>query len=132
MRPSSCQHRDGATLKVGQDLKPEQRHYSPHHAFFCVYQRDCNFVVYRTSDGQAVWASHPRHAMFSRLPLKLSMQHDRNLVTYAGVQNSQFSMMEAGWASNTCGRGVPGGGVILDDDGRLRIHDGSDTLLWTS
>ena len=89
-------------------------------------------MVYRTSDGQAVWASQHRHAMFSRLPLKLSMQHDRNLVTYAGVQNSKFCMMEAGWASNTCGRGVPGGGVILDDDGHLRIHDGDGTLLWTS
>ena len=113
---------------------PDQPHYSPHRVFFCVFQHDCNFVVYRAADMLAVWASNPRPQGFGffggkgwpgRLPVKLCMQHDRNLVTYT-------TYPVPCWSSNTHGQGVPGGRVILDDDGHLRIHDGNGTLLWTS
>ena len=68
-------------------------------------------------------------------PTKLCMQHDRNLVAYGettSYMTCQLPKVFHCWASGTDGKGEPGGGVRLDDDGHLRIHDGVGRLLWES
>jgi pimeloyl-ACP methyl ester carboxylesterase len=104
------------TLQPGQQLAPGQSRTSPDGRFELSYQGDGNLVLYRMSDGQALWATYT----FS--PGVVEMQNDGNLVIYSGAG-------QAIWWSGTAG--YPGARLAVQNDSNLVIYDYYGFAIWS-
>jgi hypothetical protein len=86
--------------------------------FRLVMQSDGNLVIYRTSDGRALWGSNTAQSDVHRAV----MQGDGNFVLYH-VNNAPA------WASNTAG--APGSFIVMQNDGNLVIYR-PNAPIWAS
>ncbi|MCQ4042031.1 hypothetical protein [Streptantibioticus rubrisoli] len=84
-----------------------------------VVQLDGNFVMYRNSDGKAIWSSRTS----GHSGAYVDMQGDGNLVVYP-------SSGSALWASGTWGHS--GAYASMQDDGNLVVHTSTSGALWSS
>lgn len=97
-------------LQVDQQLESQDSTYK------LIMQGDGNLVLYRKSDGKALWATGTN----GKGAMRAIMQSDGNLVLYTSAN-------AAVWASNTVGN--PGSFLQLQTDGNLVIYKGT-TPLW--
>uniref|UniRef100_UPI003704A717 hypothetical protein n=1 Tax=Streptomyces silvisoli TaxID=3034235 RepID=UPI003704A717 len=84
-----------------------------------VMQLDGNLVMYRQSDGKAIWSSRTS----GHSGAYASMQSDGNLVVYP-------TSGSALWATGTSGHS--GAHASMQDDGNLVVLTSSGTALWSS
>jgi surface antigen len=82
-------------------------------------QSDGNLVIYRQSNGQALWNT----ATYGRNVKQTIFQPDGNLVIY-NTSN------QAVWASNTDRRG--GTRITLQDDGNFVMYNAQNQALWAT
>jgi surface antigen len=82
-------------------------------------QNDGNLVLYRRSNGQALWHT----ATYGRSVKQTIFQNDGNLVIY-NTSNSPV------WASNTDRRG--GTRITLQDDGNFVMYSAQNQALWAT
>ena len=82
-----------------------------------VMQGDGNFVLYRTSDGRALWAANTMGSGKFAI-----MQSDGNLVVY-NLAN------QALWASGTHGR--PGCFLVMQNDGNAVVYQ-PNVAVWAT
>ncbi|PYC67045.1 hypothetical protein C7C46_30535 [Streptomyces tateyamensis] len=92
-------------------------------------QADGNLVLYRKSDGAAIWSANT----FNNPGAYLSMQTDGNLVLYrsGGSATSNWAL----WTPNTWGN--PGAYFLVQDDGNLVVYragggPAAGGALWAS
>jgi Cutinase len=106
------------TLQPGRQLNVGDAIESPNRAFVLAMQPDGNAVMYRKSDGVALWASNTAgQGQF------LAMQTDGNLVLY-GAGGS------VGWSSHSPGAGPSHAAV--QDDGNFVIYAADGRVVWAS
>jgi hypothetical protein len=109
----------GDDMQPGEVMPPDQPLTSPNGRYRFVYQGDGNLVLYRTSDGAALWASATDGTSIG----VCIMQGDGNLVIY-----------DAGaipvWSSDTWRD--PGSRLIVQDDGNVVIYRPDGTPIWAT
>jgi hypothetical protein len=127
---SSCdatltQRRGPLALAVGDDMNTNEM-LTPGHAIWSsngqyrlVYQTDGNLVLYRTSNGAALWAL-PISSPYA--PGNAIMQTDGNLVVYAANGGVV-------WASNTSGSGHR---LVVQNDGNVVMYRPNGTSVWST
>lgn len=104
---------NGTIIPPGTSIK------SNNQCFRLDAQSDGNLVLYRQSNGQALWATGT-----DRRNVKQTIfQNDGNLVIY-NTSN------QAVWASNTDRRG--GTKLIVQDDGNFVMYNAQNQALWAS
>jgi hypothetical protein len=84
-----------------------------------IYQTDGNLVLYRTSNGAALWASNT----WGTAPGACLMQHDGNLVIY----NANGIPI---WASQTYG--YTGNRLVAQSDGNVVIYTAWGAPIWAT
>ncbi len=84
-----------------------------------VMQADGNLVLYRTDNGQALWASNT----WRKPVVTANMQSDGNVVCYDAAGHPY-------WSSGTWGH--PGSSVTLQNDGNLVVYSPTGAPLWAS
>lgn len=104
LRPNQC-------LYQGQSLVSEND------CFRLIMQLDGNLVLYRQSDGIALWSSRTPRSCTNRA----CMQSDGNFVTY-DCHNKPT------WASRTDSRKNKGSWILLQNDGNIVIYK----PIWAS
>jgi hypothetical protein len=103
-------------LQPGESLWPGDSRTSQNGEFSLYYQGDGNLVLYRNSDGAALWyTSTPGPAG------EAAMQGDGNFVVYSSAGQAQ-------WWSGTAG--YPGARLAVQSDSNLVIYDRYGTPLW--
>lgn len=102
-------------LASGESLLPGESRRSSNDEFELVYQNDGNLVLYRLSDGYALWAS------MTFQPGQVAMQGDGNLVVY----NASGTAL---WSSGTAGH--PGAWLAVQGDSNLVVYDYYGYPLW--
>ena len=106
-----------SVLYPGQSLTLNQSLTSENGRYVLAMQADGNLVLYRTSDGQALWWSDTHgHAVSQAV-----MQYDGNFVIYG--------YYDPLWASHTDGR--PGAYLALQNDGNAVIYQ-PNVPVWAS
>ena len=102
-------------LASGDSLVPGESRRSSNGEFELAYQGDGNLVLYRLSNGEALWAT------MTFEPGEVAMQGDGNLVVYnaAGVPL---------WSSGTAGN--PGAWLAVQGDSNLVVYDYYGYPLW--
>ena len=114
-----------ATPAAGDDmaswemLAPEQSVKSGSGAYELKYQGDGNLVLYRTSNGAALWASNTNGTAAGAC----IMQPDGNLVIYK-PDGAPI------WASNTAGRW--GSHLSVQNDGNVVIYTSGGQAVWAT
>ncbi len=105
-------------LGPGQTLFPGQKRTSGDGRFELAFQEDGNLVLYRMSDGVALWATHT-YAPGG----EAAMQGDGNFVVYdaTGVPR---------WASGTAN--YPGAALFVQNDGNVVIYDYYGYPIWAT
>jgi hypothetical protein len=108
----------GDQLTPGQTLYGGQSRRSADDRFELAFQGDGNLVLYRRSDGAALWASHTQARDGEAV-----MQGDGNLVIYdsTGVPR---------WHSAT--HNFPGASLIVQCDGNVVIYDYYGFPIWAT
>jgi roadblock/LC7 domain-containing protein len=104
---------NNTTMPLGTTIK------SNNQCFSLNAQTDGNLVLYRKSNGQALWDTKT----YGRNVNKTIFQNDGNLVIY-NTSN------QAVWASRTDGRG--GKRLTVQDDGNLVIYNAQNQALWAT
>lgn len=107
------------TLVVNQTMTPSQFLESANGSYRFTFQTDGNLVVYRQSDGAALWASNTRNQGGVRLPL----QSDGNLVLYTSGSTPL-------WATNTAD--TPANRLVMQNDGNLVMYSTANAPLWST
>jgi hypothetical protein len=109
----------GDDMLRSEMLAPGQAISSNDGRFRFVYQTDGNLVLYRNSNGAALWASNT----WNTAPGACLMQHDGNLVIYnaSGVPI---------WASHTWG--YLGHRLVVQNDGNVVIYNGAGSPVWAT
>ena len=105
------------TLSPGENLVPGDSIRSADGRYELAYQGDGNLVLYRISDGAALWNTGTFSAG------QVEMQNDGNLVIYNSVGTPL-------WASNTSG--FAGARLVVQTDGNLVIYDYYGYPRWSS
>jgi hypothetical protein len=106
-------------LQSGELLRPEEQIASLDRRYRLLYQADGNLVVYRNSDGRALWASGTN----GRSAGICIMQGDGNLVVYDAAGT-------AVWASGT--HREPGSRLFMQNDGNLVIYNRDNRPVWAT
>lgn len=106
------------SLSPDESLLPGQHLSSANGQYQLELQHDGNLVLYRMSDGTAVWSTGTGAA-----PGQLVMQMDGNLVLYDAGGS-------AVWASGTVN--YPGAVLEMQNDGNLVIYSYNYAPLWDS
>ena len=114
--PSGC-----GTIGSGEGLGAGQSVYSCDSRFRFDMQGDGNLVLYRNSDGAALWASNTNGKGGSRV----IMQEDGNLVIYK-------STGESVWASNTNGSSNYYASLAVQTDGNVVIYRSGGGVAWAT
>jgi bacillolysin len=110
------------TLAVGSCLEHGDCVVSANGCFKLIMQTDGNLVLYRVSDGFALWNSQTAGTP----TLRACMQGDGNFVTYSGTLEQPTATF------NTVTAGHPGATLEVEDDGHVVIYEaGSPTVLWS-
>lgn len=106
-------------LGPNQSLGINQALVSPNGRFELILQSDGNLVLYRLTNGEALWDSRTngQHVM------RAIMQGDGNFVLY------DFSF-RAVFASNTSGN--PGSFLLMQDDGNAVIYRPNIVPIWAT
>jgi hypothetical protein len=99
----------GDDMQPGEILHPDEPLSSGNGQYRFVYQSDGNLVLYRSSDGAALWAS----GTHGRPVGACIMQGDGNLVVYDATA-------APAWASGTSQD--PGSRLVVQDDGNVVIY----------
>jgi hypothetical protein len=113
------------TLSMGNALLPGQFITSINDQYKFTYQTDANIVLYRVSDGAALWAMQTVNGAWGYSPGKLIMQTDGNLVAYD-------SAMSPKWASNTSNTGVSPYRLVMQNDGNVVVYGGNNSPTWAT
>lgn len=103
--PGHCQD----TLEPGERLLPGRSVHSPNGKVDLVLQTDGNLVLYRTRDGNPIWATNTN----GRHVRECVMQQDGNLVLYDHAGQPL-------WSSNTYGKN--GASLKVQDDGNVCLY----------
>jgi hypothetical protein len=113
------------TLSMNQSMVPGQFIVSRNQLYKFTYQTDANIVLYRVSDGRALWAMQTVGGQYGYPAGKLIMQTDGNLVAYdaSGV---------AKWASNTWNKGTSPYRLVMQNDGNVVLYDANNTATWAT
>ncbi|MFC1636120.1 lectin [Planctomycetota bacterium] len=93
---------------VPTDVQGQSEVFSPNGKYRFVLQADGNLVLYRTTNGQAMWASNTN----GQAVRNAIMQGDGNFVIYGFPAPI--------WASNTVGH--PGSFLVVQNDGNVVIY----------
>ena len=114
------------TLSMSQTMVPGQFIISKNKQYKFTYQTDANIVLYRVSDGRALWAvSWLPGAQWNYPPGKLIMQTDGNLVAYDNANAAK-------WASNTWNKGTSPYRLTMQNDGNVVLYDANNTATWAT
>lgn len=105
-------------LGPGQTLFPGQTRTSGDGRFELAFQGDGNLVLYRLTDGVALWAS----ATYAPGG-EAAMQTDGNLVVYDASGTPR-------WSSGTAN--YPGAGLFVQNDGNVVIYDYYGYPIWAT
>jgi hypothetical protein len=105
-------------LGPGQTLFPGQKRTSGDGRFELAFQDDGNLVLYRLTDGVALWASGT-YAPGG----EAAMQVDGNLVVYDASGTPR-------WSSGTAN--YPGAGLFVQNDGNVVIYDYYGYPIWAT
>ena len=103
-------------LQPGEQLSAGQSRLSSNGQYELSYQRDGNLVLYRVSDGHALWATHTVD------PGVVEMQHDGNVVIYG-------SKGGAIWWTGTVG--FAGARLVVQNDSNLVLYDYYGYPRWS-
>lgn len=109
----------GDNMQPGEVLNPGQSITSTNGQYTFVYQGDGNLVLYRNSNGQALWASNT----WGRTDGVCIMQGDGNFVIYDRDVNPI-------WTSNTWQH--PGSQLVVQSDGNVVIYNPNGTPVWAT
>ena len=118
----------GAAQNGGTDLGPGESLYvggrltATNRQYYLVMQTDGKLVLYRTSDGEAVWASNTA----GRTAYRATMQADGNFVIYRA---QGLSSVDAIWASRSVGSGRR---LTVQDNELVAIINPGDAQTWNS
>jgi hypothetical protein len=104
---------NNTTMPLGTTIK------STNQCFSLNAQTDGNLVLYRKSNGQALWDTKT----YGRNVNRTIFQNDGNLVIYNTSNN-------AVWASNTDRRG--GTRLTVQDDGNFVMYNAQNQALWAT
>ena len=113
------------TLSMNQPMVPGQFIVSKNQRYKFTYQTDANIVLYRVSDGRALWAMQTVNGAYGYPPGKLIMQTDGNLVAYDNANAAK-------WASNTGNRGASPWRLVMQNDGNVVLYDNNNTATWAT
>jgi hypothetical protein len=113
------------TLFMGASLLPGQFITSANGLYKFTYQTDANIVLYRVSDGAALWAMQTVNGAWGYSPGKLIMQTDGNLVAYDSANVAK-------WASNTWNKGVSPYRLVMQTDGNVVLYGGNNVPTWAT
>jgi hypothetical protein len=84
------------------------------------YQTDGNLVVYRVSDGAAVWNAETS----GKAPGRVCMQVDGNLVMYGPDGAAQ-------WFTGTNSPANANSELVMQTDGNLIIYNSNGAAIWS-
>ena len=104
-------------LSPGERLNHNESITSSNGRYRLVMQADGNFVLYRVSDGRALWAANTMGSGKFAI-----MQTDGNLVVY-DLANRAL------WASGTHGR--PGSFLVMQSDGNAVVYQ-PNVAVWAT
>jgi hypothetical protein len=105
------------TITGGTVMSAGWQTYSPNAAFRLTMQTDGNFVLYRQTDGAALWHTNT----WGRPGAYAKFQTDGNLVVYSNPNNALWHSVT--WDS-------PGATLRLQDDGNLVIYRSNGSARW--
>lgn len=106
-------------MQPGEILYPGQSISSANGKYNFTFQADGNLVLYKTSNGKALWSSRTDN----KPSAACIMQKDGNLVIY----NTNANPI---WASNTDGN--VGSRLSVQDDGNVVIYRSDETQVWAT
>lgn len=119
LRPAGGGRAQSDRLSAGERLGPDESITSTDGRFTLRYQTDGNLVLYRNTDGRALWDTRPRG-----LAGHVIMQSDGNLVMY------DSRVVPAVWDSGTYES--PGAFLRVQNDGNVVIWRAGGTQAWAT
>ena len=110
---------DGDDMGTTEGLMPGRSIWSSNGQYRFVYQTDGNLVLYRNSNGAALWGL-PISSAYA--PGRTIMQSDGNLVVYAANGSPV-------WSSSTAGGGHR---LVVQNDGNVVMYRPDGSSAWAT